>query len=513
MKDNNIIKLDTHTGKYTKIPSEQESNELPPDGPVAVAEISDREVSESPQLSAISPHTADNYQEYTENPFVHESISNDESEDGSMKVGWGAKHQDSLLALDAFEQKLEHPGNPEKRTDEAFVKNLLTAIPENHIGLDLNLARFDDLDQDEMVSTMFCLLRSTKIHDEFSRFLLAYQTDKHTPLYKFLYKRLASDCPYQRKFALLFLPSFIWLLWTRDLNSMGETISILHALYLIEKSVHEEDMPTKLSKDGVDRGHNLFPKTRFPDLSSFKGCIYQHEQNEMQSDDPDVLTDIEIDDLMNKDTRERAGASNFPDMFDTVESLPHCFPLVLVSLRLYVHYINRISMHQPKNPRSLQQLCAVIGRLCNPNAHLPKMEWKWDWEDPSTGKISINAFLPESILNAMLEILRFCLNFPQTKDVAFWALTQFHLYVSTCLLPSLSLQSLCLLEHDFCQNGDRQTKTLEAKQQSTIPLARPKPPARQPSSFQKVQAQMMKKLSSITLGHKKKSDKHPQTQV
>ena len=49
--------------------------------------------------------------------------------------------------------------------------------------------------------------------------------------------------------------------------------------------------------------------------------------SEIQSDDPNVLTDIEVDEPINKSTRERAGASNFPAMFESVESLPHCFPL------------------------------------------------------------------------------------------------------------------------------------------------------------------------------------------
>jgi hypothetical protein len=50
----------------------------------------------------------------------------------------------------------------------------------------------------------------------------------------------------------------------------------------------------------------------------------------------------------------------------------------------------------------------------------------------------------------------FLSNIPSTKEIAFWAFTNFHFYVSNNLLSSLSLRTLCLLEVDFITNGKRQ---------------------------------------------------------
>jgi len=523
-----FISIDTRNREVKPVPRTSADDSVENDSPATTLEISD--VSESPQLNAIAPDITGDFHNFAQIEFLDDALpshlehfaTEDEgaSEEGSVLLRWGTK-MDSLVGVSIYESSesvgpIGPVGGSARPKDDQFVKQLLTAIQFKSMdNLSFLFTSFEDLDQSQ-TSTVCCMLRSVSLFDELSKLLLSqidFNDVKYTPLCRFLYKCFASECSYQRKFAIRFLPSIIWLFWTRELKSLGEIISILHALFLVEKVTHGKPVDSpKATKDGVDRSHNLFPTTRFPDFSTFKCCIYNHDQSDALSDD-DLLTDAEIDNLMSPNPSE-AGANNFPNVLDTVESLPNCFPLVLVSLRLYAHYIDRIPLHTLENPHSLQQLCAVVGRLCSPDAPLPAMDWQWDWENPKTGKITVNAFFPEEILNDMLQILRFCLNFPQTKDIAFWALAQFHLYVSTCLKPSLILQSMCLLEHDYVRNGDRIFGSKEVKSPKFEPMERPPAPQRTPSFFPKVQAQfkqqfgpesiLMKKLSSIVNVHPKK---------
>merc|ERR1711997_957247 len=115
-----------------------------------------------------------------------------------------------------------------------------------------------------------------------------------------------------------------------------------------------------------------------------------------------------------------------------IESLAHCFPLITVALRLYVFYIDRISIS------SLEQFCVVIAKLCsaNPDFNKFKLSWKWNWAKES----KIKSFLPDIILSLFLDILCHCFYEKTIKSLSKYSLIQLQNYATLTLRPTTILR-------------------------------------------------------------------------
>jgi len=415
----------------------------------------------------------------------HQTVEDDLEKLSSHSINefqWG-KETNSIVNFNMYmEQESQRaPKVKEKPTKEKFVKQMLKSLRNTNVSqLTYLIETFSDLvSEKNSMSTLKCMLASDELQDEICYKLLALEDHDETKiLCQFLYTFFTSESPVQRLFALQFLPVFIWLLWTQELKEITEVIACLHGLYLREQEINSNAEESSLLnskqmmlKEGVGIYHNLFPEIRMPE--NFASNVYHRTPSQTKEPKfsnkapPDSLSSpakVKLSDLAKIDELLKPLISdfdpvqegNFPRIVDNrLESFAHCFPLIEVALQLYVFYVDRLSQ------RSLQQFCAVVGKICSPVSDLQSFDfnWKWNWEIGPNPFIQTS--LPSPILHPMLDVIAHCIKKSKLHKVSLWVLDN---VLTGIYEPAVCLRAQCLFEIAVEGKTDLRKRTMNFTQ-------------------------------------------------